>query len=170
MNLRPIPFVAALLVIACRTSDVPASSFSNNPHAVPIPLTRFNPDSLAFAQYSGVAQAQNFVIRDATAWNDLWQRIYANLNPVPPPPDIDFSREMVVAVALGTRNSGGYNVLLTQAAADSAGILVSASATSPGARCVTTQALTQPLDIGRIAHSDQPVRFTVSQHVLDCGS
>ncbi len=170
MTLRPIPFAATLLVVACRSGDVPASSFSDDPHAVPMPLTRFTPDSIAFAEYSGVAQAQNFVIRDATAWNDLWQRIYANLNPMPPTPNVDFTREMVVAVALGTRNSGGYNVLLTQAAEDSAGIHVLASATSPGARCVTTGSLTQPLDVGRIAHSDQPVRFTVSQHVLDCGS
>ena len=170
MTLRLIPFAAALLVVACRTNDVPASSFSNDPHTVPIPLTRFNPDSIAFAQYSGITQAQNFVIRDATAWNDLWQRIYSNLNPAPPTPDIDFTREIVVAVALGSQTSGGYSVLLTQAAEDSAGILVSASATSPGARCITTQAFTQPLDVGRIARTDQPVRFTVSQHVLDCGS
>lgn len=170
MTLRLIPCAAALLVVVCRTSDVPASSISTDPHAVPISLIRFRTDSIGFAQYSGITQAQNFVIKDAAGWNDLWQRIYANLNPMPAVPTIDFGQEMIVAVGMGTRGSGGYDVLLTQAVQDSAGILVDASARSPGTHCFTTQTLTQPIDLARITRSDQPVRFQMTPHVVYCGS
>ena len=101
MDLRTMTSSALLLVVACRPGDGPASSFGNDPHAVPVSLIRFRTDSTAFAQYSGINQAQNFVIRDAAAWNDLWQRIYATQTPVPPPPDVDFNTQMVVASALG---------------------------------------------------------------------
>ena len=170
MTLRLIPFAAALLVVACRTSEVPASSFSSDPHAISIPLTRFNPDSLALAQYSGVTEAQNFVIRDATSWNDLWQRIYVGQTPTPPLPTVDFTQEMVVAAAMGGRPTGGYDIVLTDATQNSTGIVIAVRASSPGAHCFTTRALTQPVDVARLAKSDASVRFEVTQQTVDCGS
>lgn len=170
MTLRPIPFAAALLCVACRTSDVPASSFSNDPHAVPIPLIRFRTDSIAFEFSSGVGQAQNFVIKDAAAWNDLWQRIYATQTPVPPLPDVDFNTQMVVASAIGGKPTGGYDVLLTGAAQDTSGLVIAVRATSPGAHCIVTQAFTQPIDIARLAKTGGDVRFEQTEQVVDCGS
>ena len=170
MTLRPIPFAAALLCVACRTSDVPASSFSNDPHAVPIPLIRFRTDSIAFEFFSGVGQAQNFVIKDAAAWNDLWQRIYATQTPVPPLPDVDFNTQMVVATAIGGKPTGGYDVLLTGAAQDTGGLVIAVRATSPGAHCIVTQAFTQPIDIARLAKTGGDVRFEQTEQVVDCGS
>ena len=170
MTLRLIPCAAALLVVACRSSDVPASGFSTDPHAVPIPLIRFRTDSTAFAQYSGISQAQNFVIRDAAAWNDLWQRIYATQTPVPPLPDVDFNTQMVVASSIGGKPTGGYEVLLTGAARDSGGLVVAVRATSPGAHCIVTQAFTQPIDIARLAKTGGDVRFEQTQQTVDCGS
>jgi hypothetical protein len=168
MSLRTIPFAAGLLVGACRSSDVPASSFSNDPHAVPIPLIRFRPDSIAFAQYSGISEARNFVIRDAAGWNDLWQRIYATQTPVPPMPDVDFNTQMVVASSIGGRPSGGYEVLLTGAAHDTGGLVIAVRATSPGAHCFVTLAFTQPIDIARLAKTGGDVRFEQTQQTVDC--
>ena len=169
MHLRTITCTVVLLA-ACRPTEGPASAFSTDPHAVPVALIRFRSDSIAFAQYSGVWQAENLVVRDARTWADLWQRIYADVNPAPPTPSIDFTQEMVVAVALGARNTGGYNVLLTGATHDTGGVLIRASETSPGPHCFTTQAFSQPIDLARVARSDQAVRFAVTQRVVDCRS
>ena len=169
MTLRTIPFAAALLIVACRTSDAPASSFSNDPHAVPLPLIRFRTDSIAFEFYSGIGQAQNFVIRDAAAWNDLWQRIYAGQTPTPPLPAVDFTQEMVVAAAMGGRPTGGYDIVLTEATQNSNGIVIAVRASSPGAHCFVTQAFTQPVDVARLAKSDASVQFEVTQQTVDCG-
>jgi len=170
MTLRRILFAAALPAVACRTSDVPASSFSNDPHAIPIPLIRFRTDSIAFESSSGIGQAQNFVIKDAAAWNALWQRIYANQTPVPPVTDVDFNTQMVVAAALGSKPTGGYDVLLTEAAKDTGGLVIAVRATSPGAHCFVTQALTAPIDIARLPKTGGDVQFVQTQHTVDCGS
>ena len=161
---------AALLCVACRAGDVPASSFSTDPHAVPIPLIRFRTDSFAFESYSGIGQAQNFVIKDAAAWHDLWRRIYASQTPVPPVPDVDFNTQMVVAAALGSKPTGGLDVVLTEAAMDTGGLVIAVRATSPGAHCIVTEAFTQPIDIARLAKTNGDVRFEQTQHSVDCGS
>jgi hypothetical protein len=162
--------VPLLWLVACQGADVPASDpgLTNPPAVASLTLTRLRTDSSAFALYSGVNVPENLVIRDAAAWSALWQNIHATTEPVPPLPDIDFSLEMIVASALGARNSG-YNVLLTRATEGSGGVQIEVLETSPGATCATTQALTQPIDLGRVARRDGPVRFLATQHVERCG-
>ena len=156
--------VASLL--ACQGAGGPAvmTAPSN-----PLPLVRFSTDSTAFAEYSGVTAAQNLVVRDASAWNALWQRINAMSIPVPPLPAVDFTREMIVAAAMGTRNTGGYDILLTGATEDQAGVEIRVLEVSPGAACITTQALTQPVVLARAARRDGSVRFVVSRETRKCG-
>lgn len=163
--------VPLLLLGACQGADVPASNrgLINPPGVAPLTLTRLRTDSIAFALYSGVHTPENVVVRDAAAWSALWQSIHATIDPKPPLPDVDFGQEMIVAAALGTRNTGGYNVLLTQANEDSDGVEIQVLETSPGADCFTTQALTQPIDLGRIARHTGPVRFVVTQQIMRCG-
>lgn len=163
--------VSFFSLLACQGADMPSADpgVSHPPINGSVTLTRLGADSVAFALYSGVNTPENLVIRDATAWGALWQGIHATTDPVPPLPDVDFSHEMIVAAALGTRNSGGYNVLLTQASEDSGGVQVQVVETKPGADCATTQALTQPIDLGRMERRDGPVRFVVSQQVMQCG-
>jgi hypothetical protein len=162
--------VPLLWLVACQGADVPSSDpgLINPPAVAPLTLTRLRTDSIAFALYSGVRAPEHLVIRDAAAWSALWQNIHATADPMPPLPDVDFGQEMIVAAALGTRNSGGYNVLLTQANEDSGGVEIQVLETSPGADCFTTQALTQPIDLGRIERRDGPVRFAVTQHIKRC--
>jgi hypothetical protein len=88
---------------------------------------------------------------------------------MPPLPGIDFTQEMIVASALGTRTSGGYDVLLTQASEDSGRVRIGVLETSPGASCVVTLALTQPIDLGRVPRRDGRVDFVVAQHIERCG-
>ena len=136
----------------------------------PIPLTRFRPDTTAFTAYSGLTATGNVVIRDATAWAALWKEIYATVEPQPDLPSIDFAQEMIVSAALGTRSSGGYDIVLAQAAEDAGVVQVEVVETSPGAGCLTTQALTQPVDLARMPRRDGTVSFVVVQKVRACGS
>lgn len=133
-----------------------------------VPLTRFSDDSFAYTFYSGITSRQAFVIRDQAAWSELWQNIHATTTPAPPLPEVDFSQEMVLAAALGTRSSGGYDVVLGDAAEDAAGLHVEVTESSPGAGCATTQALTQPVDLARMQRHDGPVQFVETRRVVPC--
>ncbi|MGV7643070.1 protease complex subunit PrcB family protein, partial [Mycobacterium kansasii] len=58
---------------------------------------------------SGVSRPEQVVARTEPEWRALWER-HA---PGRTPPAVDFSKNMVVAVFLGSRPSGGYQVQIT---------------------------------------------------------
>jgi|SRR5215213_1258748 len=54
------------------------------------------------------------VVRDRETWEDVWKRI--NPAPDPPPlPEIDFTREMLVVAAMGSRPTTGYRIIIDKA-------------------------------------------------------
>jgi hypothetical protein len=112
----------------------------------------------------------NVVVRDQAAWSELWHTIHAPMTPVPPLPMVDFGQEMVVAAGVGNRSSGGYDVLMGGAAEDASGLQIEVIETSPGPGCVTTQALTQPVDLARTPRRDGPVRFVTTRRINHCGA
>src|SRR5688500_5722691 len=57
---------------------------------------------------NGVTTARRSVIQDVATWSALWAQIVSTHSPKPPVPAVDFSREMVLFAAMGTRNSGGF--------------------------------------------------------------
>lgn len=159
-----------LSLAACAGGDTPAPD--DGPIApfdgTPIQLTRFRADSFAYAFFSGLRTPEHFIIRDAAAWEDLWQRIHATMTPAPDLPSVDFGREMVVASALGNRNSGGYDVLFTGASEEGGTVRVGVTESSPGTTCATTSALTQPVDLATMPLKDGPVEFVVTRRVHQC--
>jgi hypothetical protein len=166
-------FATSLLgLLACQGGDPPASAPGSlgTLTGTAVTLTRFGGDSVAYTSYSGVTAPLTVVIRDPVAWSELWQEIHATTIPVPLLPAVDFTQEMIVVAALGTRATGGYDILLAQAAEDASGLQVEVVETSPGPGCVTTQALTQPVDLARTPRRDGSVRFVMTQRVSRCGS
>ncbi len=57
------------------------------------------------------------VADDDAAWEAMWRRVTAGQLPRPPRPEVDFGRQLVVAVDLGRRSHGGDTLLLTAAQA-----------------------------------------------------
>lgn len=57
-------------------------------------------------QYSGIAQPRNVVVRDRAGLETLWNAHYLGRSPVPPLPDVDFKRSMVVGVFAGSQAAG----------------------------------------------------------------
>lgn len=58
-------------------------------------------------QHSGIAVFRAVVVQDAEAWQRLWEDHQGSLESLP---EVDFSRERVVAVFLGLRHTGGHSV------------------------------------------------------------
>src|SRR5262249_44707676 len=67
---------------------------------------------------SGFWDELRIIIRDRATWDTIWKRIVSPdpyhdpYNAVPPLPEIDFSREMLVVTAMGQRPSGGYRIMV----------------------------------------------------------
>lgn len=100
---------------------------------------------------SGVRDSIEAVARNQTEWSALWKR-HASIEPnLAPPPAIDFSKEIVVAVFLGEKPTGGYDIAIVSAERSDGTLLISFVEKNPRPGAMVTQAFTQPFHIVRVA-------------------
>jgi len=138
------------------------------PPREPLPLVRFREGPTAFSSYSGLVDSLRTVVRDSAAWRDLWRQINRPFFPPPVLPPVDFTREMVVVAALGSRPSAGFDVVIEGASADSDGIEVEARRAIPAAGCPVAAAVTQPVDLATLPASARTLRFRERSMVIPC--
>ena len=117
---------------------------------------------------SGIDAPLYGAVRDYRSWHALWDRVAARHRPKPPSPSVDFSKDMVLVAATGTKPSGGYSISIVSVHEAARYLVATAVRTSPGPRCGTTAALTAPADIVRVPASAKPVRWTFVDRVSDC--
>lgn len=115
--------------------------------------------SLAKGAMSGIRQAQRSVIRSPAAWRQFWDRHVLDRSPKPPPPAVDFEREMVLTVNMGMRRSGGYSVEIVEVSRKSGRIRVQVEETVPKPGSMVIMALTAPFHYVAVPRHDVPVTF-----------
>jgi hypothetical protein len=94
------------------------------------------------------------VAKSAEEWSRLWNQHAGER----PRPNVDFSREMVVGVFLGSRPTAGFAIELVGAREEAGVLVVRYRETRPAAGGVTAQVLTSPYHIVAVPrHAD--VRF-----------
>jgi protease stability complex PrcB-like protein len=142
---------AAVVAAACSNPTAPGS-----PAAVVI--QRFGPSGRSLAAFSGYDQPERFVIRDSATMAMVWETIYRGVSPRPDMPLVDFTRNMVLVVALGARPTSGYNIVLDSATLAADGLTVYTQISSP-AGGASLPFVTQPLDAGVVPRTTGPVRF-----------
>jgi hypothetical protein len=108
---------------------------------------------------SGIDKPLQVVVTNKTQWAELWNKHNSQRLPKPPLPEIDFSRESVVFVTTGTKNSGGYAVEISDVkrSGDNAEVLVTAKEPNPGGFAI--QALTTPFHIVAVPRIKGEVKF-----------
>jgi hypothetical protein len=134
---------------------------SHKVEALPIPPAdgplSFEP--LLRDDYSGVTGAQNLVVRDSAALQQLWQASFQNRTPAPALPQIDFSQKMLVAVFTGTQSSGCHAVQITRISAAAGKVVVNYQADTPQPGALCTQSLTSPVAMVLVDRIDSSVEF-----------
>ncbi len=114
------------------------------------------PRTIEKGDQSNVDSARQVLVRSEAELKQLWQR-HA---PDRPMPAIDFSREMVVAVFMGSRPNAGFSTAIVSATAAAGVLLVRYSETSPRSGDVAAQILTFPYHIVAIPKADvRDVKF-----------
>ena len=89
---------------------------------------------------SNIDDAKQVLVRTEAEWTKLWQQ-HA---PDHPRPRVDFSKEMVVAVFMGSRPNAGFGTTITSATAGNGALIVRYKDTKPGPASVSAQILTFP--------------------------
>jgi len=129
-----------------------------------------NVDQIDQGQYGDIVEGTQTVLRDEEVYASFWKRLHADRRSVPERPRVDFDEEVVVAVVLGQRSSGGYSVAIDEALANDAGsqILVRFTETVPGDECGVTQALTSPYVLATVEAQEEDFTFDGSEETRSC--
>ena len=123
---------------------------------------------------AGIWDELRIVIRDRETWDSVWKRICSTSDPLfrnvstslPPLPEIDFSREIIVVAAMGRRPNGGYRIIVNCARERDNRLELEVQNISP---CGADYAImTAPVDIVRLPKTDLPVTFREVEVKLGC--
>ncbi len=117
---------------------------------------------------SQIPDARRTVLRTAEEWVEYWTLFYGNVSPPPQAPTISFGSEMVVVATSGSKPTGGYSIQIEGVFEANGEVLVAVVETSPGAGCMSTQALTAPATAVRVQSSGAPVRFVERSEETPC--
>ena len=99
---------------------------------------------------SGIRAPLQIVARNQSEWNALWRQHVSSDPSSRPPPVVDFDKEVVVALFLGDKPTGGYDVQISRAEQSSDALTIYYREKTPPPGGMVTQALTQPFHIVRI--------------------
>jgi hypothetical protein len=106
------------------------------------------------------------VIRNRDEFSDFWKQFTAQVPPgnwVPPLPEIDFSKEMVVVAAMGSRPTSGYWIIIDGACEADGQLEVFVGSADDVSCAAQLQVVTHPADAVRIPQTDLPVVFRETQ-------
>ena len=109
--------------------------------------------------HSDYREATSLVIKTEEQWKEVWERVHLLRLPRPELPKIDFQKEMVIAVFMGERSSGGYSIEIIKITKTAKEIVVVVKGKEPPPGSLRTMVLTQPFHIAVVKGFSLPVRF-----------
>jgi hypothetical protein len=115
--------------------------------------------TLAKGSFSAIQEPKTELIKDQASWEKVWQKHSASSKPAPEVPKVDFSKEMVVLVTMGRKNSGGYSIEVAGAEKAADKLKVTLNKKTPERGSMTIQALTAPFHFVAVPKSDLKTEF-----------
>lgn len=114
-------------------------------------------ENIGLGVYCGHFLQGDYVVKDEQQWSNLWGKVNSINIPQLALPLIDFNNDMVIAVFLGTKRTGGYSIKISGIKETDDCLEVSVVETAPGGR--VTMALTQPYHLIKTSLTDKEVKF-----------
>jgi len=116
--------------------------------------------SVAKGDMSGQQLAKQVTVRTAAEWKALWK----DHGPVEKMPTVDFTKNMVVGIFLGTKPSDGHEVEIVGVRTQEKELIVEYVQKQPGRGTLAAQILTEPYHLVSVPKHAGTVRFI---HVPD---
>jgi hypothetical protein len=129
----------------------------------PLPIERITPPGGEW--HSGLTDPTRRVIRDAKTFETVWASAYGSNSALPA---VDFTREAVVVVAMGTKGSGGFSILVREVTVHGQRVEVAVDLVGPGSGCGVPWVVTQPTDMVTMPAPIGMTEFRDQQIVHDC--
>ena len=116
--------------------------------------------TVAKGDASGQQTGRQLIVRTAAEWKALWK----DHAPAEKLPAVDFTRDMVVGVFLGTKPSTGHEVEIVGVRTEGKDLVVEYVQKQPGRGTLAAQILTEPYHLVSVPQHAGTVRFV---HVPD---
>jgi len=104
---------------------------------------------------SGMDAPRQATVRTPAEFATLWKSHAADRKM----PDVDFTKNMVVGIFLGSRPTAGFGVEIVSAQPESGTLVVKYKETRPSRDTIAAQVLTSPFHLVAVPKFDGPVRF-----------
>jgi protease stability complex PrcB-like protein len=101
------------------------------------------PRTIEKGDQSNIEDAKQVVVRTDAEWARLWQQHSFDR----PKPAIDFSKETIVAVFMGSRPNAGFSTAVVSATEGGGALVIRYTETQPAKTALTAQVITFPYDI-----------------------
>jgi hypothetical protein len=122
---------------------------------IPIITTMPAMKTIDKGDHSNMDDAKQVAVKTAAAWKQLWQQH----SPDRPRPAVDFTKEMVVGVFLGSRPTAGYNLELVSAIETDGTLVVRYKEAAPPRGTMTAQVITSPYHLVTVPFFPGNVKF-----------
>ena len=109
-------------------------------------LAAQGPRTIEKGDQSNIDTAKQVVVRSDAEWTQLWRQ-HAPDRPQPP---IDFSKETVIGLFMGSRPNAGYSTAVVSATEGGGALIVRYTETRPAPGAITAQILTFPYHLAAI--------------------
>jgi hypothetical protein len=114
----------------------------------------------------GINETKKFeVIRDSTRFAEVY-----GSNSVNPLPDVDFTKEIVVALLAGVHPTAGYAIAASKVEAYARHIVVDVVSTAPGESCAVDGVLTAPRSFVVVPERSKEIAFHEIGETMGCGN
>jgi len=104
---------------------------------------------------SNIDEARQVVVRTDAEWTKLWQQH----SPDRQRPVVDFAKDMIVGVFMGSRPTAGYNISIVSTFAKDGNVLVRYQESTPRPGTMAAQVLTFPYHLVAVPTAAGDVRF-----------
>ena len=177
------PFTLLFLFVTVLFPDSPVPQ-EPKPQGTPLAFSQLGPKRsgprTSYAGGCGIWDRRRMVIRDRETWGDVWKQLNVGhfvmgpapgrelLPSLPPLPEIDFSRKMLLVVTMGMEPTSGYAITVDGVYEQANQLQVIVGNVSPGSSCFTFQSATEPVDIVELDKRDGSLIFRDIDIVTDC--
>jgi hypothetical protein len=136
--------------------------------ATAVEVRRADNTATLFQGNSGMTESARLVIRSDAEWRDAWSRLVGHVTPAPEAPAIDFTKEMVLIAAMGSRPTAGYMIHIAHVGRVSGVTYVEVISESPAGPCRRAEVVTAPADVAVVPRLLEPVTFVETLNTKGC--
>lgn len=116
----------------------------------------------------GFQELTQEVYTNQAAFEKAWKMAWSNFSDPTPTPIVDFNNDVVVLVALGMRNNGGYQLKINAVSEETNQIIVDYTETTPNPKCTYSQSIVFPYEFISFAKTSKKVAFKSGSKVGEC--